>query len=153
MTNNRGRFFSTVLLGFVLLTGCLSAVSNARDYEEIPSMLNVLTNIVQSAVEQGYYEKGEQAVMEYVDKKNPNILKWFTENNYELRLGVVSVYGVVVVCDNGKPIFEDTYCNAGYPDKDHRNNPNLTSCEITMSPDEVKSICQPKKPESLENAR
>lgn len=151
MKNYRGRFSYTVLFAFVLLTGCLSAVSNAKDYEEIPSMLNILTNLVQSAVEQGYYEKGDQAVTEYVGKKNPNILKWFAENNYEVRWRVVMSYGVVVVCDRGKPIFEDTYCNAGYPDKDHRGNPNLTSCEITMTPDEVKSICQPIKPEAVKN--
>ncbi len=108
-------------------------------------MLNVLTNMVQSAVEQGYYEKGNQAVLEYVGKKNPNILKWFDENRYELRIGVVGDYAVVAVCDKGKPVFEDTYCNAGYPDKDHRSNPDLKSCAITMTTDEVKSFCHSAK--------
>lgn len=136
--------YSSPLLFIVmpLLIGCFSSVAVANNYEEIPSMLNVLTNKVQSAVEKGYYEKGEQAVLDYVNKKNPNVMRWFAENNYELRVGVVGDYAVVTVCDEGRPIFEDTYCNPGYPDKDHRKNRTLKSCEITMTAEEAKSFCQ-----------
>ncbi len=105
-------------------------------------MLNILTNTVQSAVEQGYFQKGESAIWDYVSKKNPNIFNWFKENKYELKVDVVDDYAIVMVCDKGKPIFEDTFCEAGFPDKDHRNNPNLNLCKITMTAEEVQSVCQ-----------
>lgn len=142
MMEYRRQFFISLLLVTILITSCLPATLNANNYEEIPSMLDVLTKIVQNAVEQGYFEKGEQTVLEYVYKKNPNNLDWFAKHKYELRIGVVGNYAVVMVCDKGKPIFEDTYCKSGYPDKDHRGNPNLKSCEITMTVEEVNSICQ-----------
>lgn len=142
MKKDLKQFLSFLLLAIILFTGCLPYVSKVTDYEEIPSMLNVLTNNVQSAVEQGYFKKGEQAVLEYVSEKNPNVLNWFNEHKYELRVGVVDIYAVVMVCDNGKPIFEDTYCDPGFPDKDHRGNTNLKSCKITMTSEEVRNFCQ-----------
>lgn len=104
-------------------------------------MLNVLTNKAQSALEQGY--KDEQAIRDYVGKKNPDVLKWFDENNYELRMGGIGNYAVVMVCDEGRPVFEDTYCNPGSPDKDHRGNQNLGVCELTMTTvEEVNRFCK-----------
>ena len=134
----RGYFILVVFLVVILSANCASTAT----YEEIPSMLNILTNKAQSALEQGQFEKGEQAVIDYIRIKNPNVVEWFVKNNYKLRLGVIGDYAVVVVCDKGRPIFEDTYCNPGYPDKDHRGNKNLKLCEITMTIEEVKNFCQ-----------
>ena len=133
-------FIPLIFLAILLLTSCQTLAY--RHYEEIPSMLNVLTNKAQSAFEQGYFEKDEQAVRDYIGKKNPEVLGWFDNNNYELKIGVVGGYSVVMVCDKGRPIFEDTYCNPGYPDKDHRGNQNLRSCEITMTVEEVERFCK-----------
>lgn len=130
-----------VIPAVLLLTSCSYSVSNSK-YDEIPSMLNVLTNKAQSAIEQGYLESGEQVVREYIGRKNPDVLEWFQKNSYELRVGKISEYAVVLVCDDGRPIFEDTYCNPGFPDKDHRNTAGLHSCDITMTFEEVKNICE-----------
>ncbi|MCC6545312.1 MAG: hypothetical protein IT392_12580 [Nitrospirae bacterium] len=105
-------------------------------------MLNLLTNKAQSAMEQGYFEKDELSVRDYIGKMNPDVLEWFDKNKYELKMGVVGDHSVVMVCDEGRPIFEDTYCNPGYPDKDHRGNQNLKSCEITMTAEEIKRLCK-----------
>jgi len=131
-----------MLLFFVTCLGCSPYGIKEKNYEEIPSMLNLLTNKVQSAVEEGYFENGEQAVLEYVAEKDPSILKWFDEQKYKLRIGVINNYAVVAVCDDDKPIFEDTYCRPGKPDKDHRLNSDLKSCDITMTAEEISSICQ-----------
>jgi hypothetical protein len=93
------RYFTIVfLLSIFLLAGCPPFVNKSASYEEIPSMLNVLTNSVQSAVEQGYFNNGEQAVIDYVRSKNPNIIDWFEENNFNLRVDVVEDIAVVMVC-------------------------------------------------------
>lgn len=135
-----GYFISFIFFSSILFTSCQTLPN--QHYEEIPSMLNVLTNKAQSALEQGYFQKGDQAVREYIARKNPNILKWFTDHNYDLQFGVVGDYAIVMVCNESRPIFEDTYCNPGYPDKDHRVNHNLGSCEFTMTVEEVKSFCK-----------
>lgn len=141
MIYNRN-FLPLILIVTILLAGCLSTVTYDNNYEEIPSMLDVLTSKVQIAVEDGHLDKGEQAVLEYVSNINPNVYNWFIERGYEIRVGVVSDYAVVMICDKGQPVFEDTYCDSGPPDKDHRGNPNLKSCEITMTDEEVKDICK-----------
>lgn len=56
-----------VIPAILLLTSCSHSVSNSK-YDEIPSMLNVLTNKAQSAIEQGYLDSGEQAVREYIGR-------------------------------------------------------------------------------------
>ena len=133
-------FLPFFLIIIILISGCVSAV---KKHEDTPSMLTLLTNKAQIAVEDGYFEEGgEQAVLEDVSKKNPNVYNWFIERGYEIRVGVVIGYAVVMVCDKGNPVFEDTYCNGGDPDKDHRGNPNLKSCEITMTIEDVKKFCQ-----------
>ncbi len=143
MKRYKRNFLLCLLIVAVLIAGCLSITTKIKNYEEIPSMLNVLTNKVQIAVEDGYLNKGgEQAVFEYIGKKNPDVLNWFKTREYELSIGVVDIYAVVIVCDDGKPVFEDTYCDPGHPDKDYTNNPNVKSCEITMTIEEVKEICQ-----------
>lgn len=130
---------SFIVIAIFLFIGCQTIP--IRHYEEIPSMLDVLTNKAQSAIEQGY--KDEHAIRDYVGKKNPDVLKWFDENNYELRMGGVGTYAVVMVCDEGRPIFEDTYCNSGFPDKDHRGNQSLVVCEFTMTTiEEVNRFCK-----------
>ena len=74
-----------------MLVGCVPAIKVTKDYEEIPPMLTVVTNKAQLAVEEGYYDKGEQAVLDYIEMKNPNVLEWFKDRNYSLRVGVVSI--------------------------------------------------------------
>lgn len=135
-----GYFIPFIFLAIILLTSCKTLPK--QRYEEIPSMLNLLTNKAQSAFEQGYFDKGEYAVREYISNRNPEVLGWFDKNNYELRIGVVGGYSVVMVCDKSGPIFEDTYCNPGYPDKDHRDNQNLRLCELTMTVEEVERFCK-----------
>ena len=135
-----GGYFISFSFLLIVVTNCQTSSKN--NYDEIPSMLNIVTNKAQSALEQGYFEKGEQAVLDYIGKKNQNVYKWFTENNYELRTKPIDGYAVVMVCNEGKPIFEDTYCKPGKPDKDHRGNQTLKSCDITMTIKEVKDFCR-----------
>lgn len=132
-----------LLFGIVfLLAGCLPSQQPEKNYGEIPSMLNVLTNTAQSAVEQGYFEKGEPAVLEYIEKKAPNIYHWFQKRSYDLKVGVVDGYSVVVVCDEGSTVFEDTFCDGGPPDRDYRGKNTKTPCGVTMTPNEVQIICE-----------
>ena len=46
-----------------------------------------------------------------------------------------------MICDNGKPVFEDTNCKAGEPDKDHRNNQAAIPCCITITAEEIQKYC------------
>jgi len=142
MRQFKSRFILSLVAVTLLFVGCIPAIKSAKDYEEIPPILSILTNKAQLAIEEGYSDKGEQAVFDYIEKKNPNVLEWFKENNYRLRVGVVADYAVVLVCDENRPVFEDTYCNSGFPDKDHRSDNNLRPCEITMTIEEVKEYCQ-----------
>ena len=140
MNKHKG-LLSLVFIVILFLAGCASNSTKSQGYAEVPSMLNVLTNKAQMAVEEGLYDKGgEAAVLEYVNTKNPNILTWFSDNALELRVGVIADTAVVMVCDHGIPVYEDTYCRPGEPDKDHRNS-SLQLCEITMTKDEVSEIC------------
>ena len=132
---------SLVFIVILFLAGCASNSTKSQGYPEVPSMLNVLTNKAQMAVEEGLYDKGgEAAVLEYVNTKNPSILTWFSDNALELRVGVIADTAVVMVCDHGIPVYEDTYCRPGAPDKDHRNSSSQL-CEITMTKEEVSEIC------------
>jgi hypothetical protein len=126
----------------ILLTGCSTTTINAKDYEEIPSMLNVLTNKIQLAVEDGHFAAGEKALMEHMNKAHPNILKWFDEHGYTVKADVKSGRAVVMICDGEKPLFEDTNCAAGKPDKDHRNSTLPEPCIPTMSANDVAVVCQ-----------
>ncbi|HDZ02000.1 MAG TPA: hypothetical protein ENH52_11170 [Nitrospirae bacterium] len=142
MSRIKEDFLFKILILIIIFTGCTFQGIKSQHFEEIPSMLNVLTNKAQLAVEEGLFNMGgEQAVLEYINNKNPNVLSWFNERNYELKIGVITDTAVVLVCDQGKPIFEDTYCNPGAPDKNHSNS-SLQSCEITMSEIEITEICQ-----------
>lgn len=142
MRRIRGKFLTELLIVIFIFSGCAFQINKAQNFEEIPSMLNLLTNKAQIAVEEGLFNNGgEQAVLEYINNKNPNVLSWFNERNYELKIGVIADIAVVLVCDHGKPIFEDTYCNPGAPDKDHSKS-SLQSCKITMSEIEVAEICK-----------
>lgn len=135
-------FLPLSAIAAILLTGCLQSVTMVKNYDEIPSMLNVLTNKVQIALEDGYFDQGDKAVLEYVREKNPNVYDWFAQRHYEIEVEAVGDYAVVMICDKGRPVFEDTYCCGGPPDKDHRGNPNLNSCEITMTLEEVEHVCR-----------
>ncbi|MDD3815548.1 MAG: hypothetical protein PHZ02_12990 [Desulfocapsaceae bacterium] len=142
MKRNRKIFLIEILILIFVSAGCAFHGSNLQQYEEIPSMLNVLTNKAQIAVEDGVFNTGgEQAVIEFIRTKNSNVLSWFTERNYELKIGVIADTAVVMVCDQNKPIYEDTYCKSGAPDKNHINS-YLQSCEITMSEIEIAGICK-----------
>ena len=123
----------------ILLSGC--QILPNRDYEELPSMLTVLTIKAQGALEQGYFGD-EQTARDHVRSKNPEVWEWFDKNGYELRMGKVGDYAVVTVCDKNRPIFEDTFCKAGYPDKDHRKDHDTKSCGLTMTVEEVDGICR-----------
>ena len=140
MTKVTRHLFALLLI--VLLTGCVHRFCNGKNYEEIPPMLQLITNNAQRAVEEGYFTQGEEAVLEYIREKNANAYNWFQEREYQIRVGQVDGYAVVTVCDEGKPVFEDTFCEAGRPDKDHRGNASQESCEITMTPKEVQMICE-----------
>jgi len=142
MKRNRKIFLIEILILIFVSAGCVFHGSNPQQYEEIPSMLNVLTTKAQIAVEDGVFNAGgEQAVIEFIRTKNSNVLSWFTERNYELKIGVIAGTAVVLVCDQNKPIYEDTYCKPGAPDKNHINS-SLQSCEITMSEIEIAEICK-----------
>jgi hypothetical protein len=142
MKRIRGKFLTELLIVFFIFSGCAFQINKNQHFEEIPSMLNVLTNKAQIAVEEGLFNSGgEKAVLEYINNKNPNVLSWFNDRDYELKIGVVADTAVVLVCSQGKPIFEDTYCSPGAPDKDHRKS-SLKSCKITMSEIEVTEICK-----------
>ena len=134
----RGSFCFIVIL---LLSGCVFSDPKSKDYSEVPSMLNVLTNKAQIAIEEGIYTQGgETAVLAYIRNKNPNILIWFSDQGLELRIGEIANTAIVMVCDHGVPIYEDTYCNPGAPDKDHRASSGA-QCEIAMTKVEVFKIC------------
>jgi len=123
-----------------LILSC-SHLSDKKDqYDEISPMLNVLTNVVQRAVEQGYSDKGEQAVLEYISQKKPNYSKWFEDRGYRIRFSEIADYAVVMICDDDKAVFEDTYCKPGPPDKDHRGKG--IPCEFTMTEEEARQICR-----------
>jgi hypothetical protein len=142
MKSIKEKILHAILILIFIFAGCALPGTKTQHYDEIPSMLNVLTNKAQSAVDDGLFDRGgEQAIFEYINNKNPNTISWFTKRNYVLKIGVVADTAVVLVCDQGKPIFEDTYCNPGAPDKDRRNS-SQQSCEITMSEIEVRAICK-----------
>ncbi len=141
MRQCNGAFLAFILSAGILFAGCHKYLIK-KDYEQIPSMLNVLTNKAQSALEEGYLNNGEKAAREYIMGKNPDVLIWFDKNDYEVRMRNIEGYAVVLVCDNGKPVFEDTYCNPGEPDKDYRDNKSLEACEFTMTSEEVNSLCK-----------
>ena len=125
-----------------IVSGCAQISKGTKDYEEIPPMLSVLTNVAQSAIEQGYFQNGEQSVLDYIAKKKPKYTKWFEERGYKIRVAEVANHAVVMVCDDGKAVFEDTYCSGAFPDKDHSANSNQIGCEITMTKEEIKRICR-----------
>jgi len=142
MKKNNWKFQTTIAVLLFTFVGCAIITTRSEHYEEVPSMLNLLTNKAQIAVEEDIFNSGgEQAVFEYIIKNNPNVLNWFAENKYELKIRTVADTAVILVCDEGKPIFEDTYCNAGAPDRDYRNT-TLMTCEITMSEAEINEICK-----------
>ena len=128
---------------FIIILAMIGAcaVPKTRHYEEIPSMLNLVTSKAQIAVDDGVYKTGGQrAVIEYIRSKNPEVLRWFTERDYELIIGVVADTAVVLVCDQGKPVYEDTYCRPGKPDRDHSDSA-LEACVITLSESQIAEIC------------
>lgn len=135
-------FFFLLLAVAISHSGCISTIKGVKNYEEIPPMLYILTNKAQLAIEEGYYDRGEQAVLDYIGGRNPVVLEWFKDRNYKIKVGMIVNYAVVLVCDEDKPIFEDTYCNSGPPDKDFRSNNDLYTCQITMTNEEVKNFCQ-----------
>ena len=142
MKRIRKIFLTEIIILLFVCTGCAFHGTKTQQYEEIPSMLNVLTNKAQIAVEEGVFNAGgEQAVIEFIRNKNSNILSWFTERNYELKIGVITDIAVVLVCDQNKPIYEDTYCKPGAPDKNHSTS-SLRACEIKMSEIEIAGICK-----------
>ena len=126
----------------VALMGCArpELSKGPTGYEEIPPMLSVLTNVAQGAVEKGYSVQGQDSALVYIGKEKPQFIDWFRGHWYQLLIEKVADYAVVMVCDNGKAVFEDTYCKEGFPDKDHRGK-NI-GCEITMTEEEVEEICR-----------
>ena len=138
------RIYSLIifLVGSVLFCGCSTCKIFGRNYDEIPPMLDVLTKKVQVALEKGYYKGDENALLEYVAQKDPNTLNWFVDKNYEIRVSEIAENAVVLICDDGKALFEDTSCKSGPPDRDYRNNSTCKPCEITMTLEEVKAICE-----------
>ncbi len=130
-----------ILIVSLSLSGCAFQSAKSQGYPEVPSMLNVMTNKAQIAVEEGLYDiGGESAVLEYVSNKSPNNVKWFSDRDLQLKIGVVSDTAVVMVCDQGIPVYEDTYCRPGAPDKDHRVS-SLQLCEITITEEDILKAC------------
>lgn len=68
-------FLLSLVAVTILIAGCFPIIKGARDYEEIPPMLNILTNKAQLAIEEGYYNGGEKAVLDFVGNKNPDVLE------------------------------------------------------------------------------
>lgn len=142
MKKYRVILLAQIFIAVLLLSGCAFQSAKIQGYPEVPSMLNVLTNKAQIAVEEGQYDKGgESAVLDYVNTKNPKTLMWFSEQGLDLRVGVIAETAVVMVCDQGTPVYEDTYCRPGAPDKDHRSS-SLLECEISMTEAEVLEVCE-----------
>jgi len=131
-----------LLLTFVLFNGCLSTFFNTKNYEEIPSMLTNITRNAQMAIKKGHDKNGEEAILKYIQEKNPDIYSWFQEQGYKIKVKKVDAYAVVLICDKDEPLFEDTYCNSGKPDKDYTEQSKVGPCEVTMTIDEVRKICK-----------
>ncbi len=130
-----GRIF--ILLFVITAFGC-SMVDRKASYEEIPPMLSTLTNKAQRAVEKGHSKQDE--IYNYTFSKNPNILRWFEDNGYRLKFSAESGHAIVMVCDGGRALFEDTYCKSGRPDRDFTGT--KTDCKLTLSKAEVAEICE-----------
>ena len=138
--NHIARKCTLYLFLLLIVIGCAQLSKGTKDYEEIPPMLSVLTNVAQGAIEQGYSEKGEQAVLDYIAQKKPILTEWFKGRGYRIRVAKVADHAVVMVCDDGKAIFEGTYWSGAFPDKDHRGKD--IGCEFTMTEEEVRKICR-----------
>ena len=132
---------AVVVLTALFLTGCFHQKQASNGYAEVPPMLSIVTLKAQVAVEQGVSQNGESAVLEAVGGMNSNVVDWFDEQGLELKIGTVADTAVVLVCDQGTPVYEDTYCQPGAPDRDHRGS-GLESCEITMTEQDVLEICE-----------
>lgn len=135
------RWIIVYAMAVVLLTGCLPAISKEDRHVEVPPMLDVLTNVAQSALEQGYFDGNEAAVVEYIRKRKPNIYNWFNERDYRIRVKAIANVAVVLICSKNRPIFEDTYCRSGPPDRDYTETQGTTACEFTMTSGEILIIC------------
>lgn len=134
--------FIIIIMGLCFSTGCQCWKSKDERYNEIPSMLNTLTNNIQLACEEGYFDDGEAAGLDRFRDEYPNTYNWFVERGYTIRVSCVSDYAVVMICDGKKTLFEDTYCKGGPPDRDYTKDSNCIPCEITMTPEEVETICE-----------
>jgi uncharacterized protein YcfL len=130
-----------VVMTFLLLSGCSNQKQVPKSYAEVPSMLNILTNKAQVVVENGGSGQNEVAVLKAVREMNPKVASWFDDQALELKIGAVAETAVVMVCDQGRPVYEDTYCQPGAPDRDHRNS-GLETCEITITEQDLMDICQ-----------
>ena len=138
--NHIARKCTAYLFLRLIVIGCARPSNGIKNYEEIPPMLSVLTNVAQGGIEKGYSEKGEQSVLNFITQKKPILIEWFKNRGYKVQVAKVADRAVVMVCDNGEAIFEDTYCNGGFPDKDHRGKD--IGCEFTMTEEEVKKNCR-----------
>ncbi len=134
--------FATWSFLLFLIFGCAHFPNDSKDHEDVIEMLSVLTSFAQGALQKGYFEDGEQDFLEYLAAKKPKLNKWFVERGYTIRAAEVADHAVIMICYGDKAIFEDTDCVAGKPDRDYRKNLNHTDCEITMTKEEVKKICQ-----------
>ncbi len=135
-------YFTVILITIWTCAGCIFHSTRTQHDEQIPSMLNLVTNKAQIAVEEEVYTTGgEQAVIAYIRSKNPDVLGWFTERDYELKIGVVADTAVVLVCDQGKAVYEDTYCRPGKPDRDHSGSATR-DCKVTLTESEIAEICE-----------
>lgn len=122
----------------ILFTGCLSVTKN---YDEVPPMLTALTKKAEVALADGCISNNLRATRECVAKYGAEQLQWFDDNGLEVRFKAIGGKAVVLVCDHGTLIFEDTYCKVKGPDRDYREHNEDMPCEVTMKDVEVKEIC------------
>jgi len=139
--NRTGKKYSFALAMIIICVGCAYHPFSKKRFDVNDGRLSELTSIAQSAVKQGYLRGGEEAVFDYIQAKDPTILEWYRKNGYKIVISEVSNHAVIMICYKNKAILEDTNCTDGDPDKDYRNSTENIPCEVTMTEEEVNSIC------------
>ncbi|MFZ2634324.1 MAG: hypothetical protein WA081_05855 [Desulfosalsimonadaceae bacterium] len=135
--------FSWFFILLILMPACQSVAPGRQNYDELITKLDGLTKKTQVALEEGYFDKGQKEGLEYIKNLNPVAYNWFVEKGYVIKVAGVDGHAVVLICKDGKPLFEDTDCMPnGSPDKDRTISPNPGLCEITMTAEDVNAICK-----------
>jgi hypothetical protein len=114
-----------------------------KNYDELITKLDGLTKKAQVTLDEGYFDRSHAEGLAYIKSLNPAAYNWFVDNDYEIKVADVDNHAVVLICKDGRSLFEDTDCLPnGRPDKDRTISSNPELCEITMTAEEVNAICK-----------